>query len=59
MYATLMESINDQLWPDFSQNFSCSFEFFCFKLHVDYFVAGVEEYFGGIKRQYDTTSVFA
>ena len=52
-------AIDDQLQPDFSQNFSCSFEKFYFKLHVDCFVAGIKVSSVGIKRLCDTTIVFA
>ena len=51
--------IDDQLQPEFSQNFSCSFEIFYFKLHVNCFVAGIKVYSVDIKRLYDTASVFA
>ena len=52
-------AIDDRLRPDYSQNFSRSFEVLYFKLHVDCFVAGIEVCSVGIERQYDTASVFA
>ena len=51
-------AIVDQLQPDFSQNFSCSFEIFYFKLHIDCFVAGVKVCSVGIKRLCYTACVF-
>ena len=52
-------AIDDLLRPDFSQNFSRSFEIFYFKLHLDCFATGVEVCSVGIEKKYDTASIFA